>query len=24
VTDLVGTRFSQALTQADPEPPSNA
>ena len=24
VTDIVGTRFSQALTQADPEPPSNA
>ena len=24
VTDIVGTRFSQVLTQADPEPPSNA
>lgn len=24
VTGIVGTRFSQALTQADPEPPSNA
>jgi hypothetical protein len=24
VTDLVGTRFSQVLTQADPEPPNNA
>ena len=24
VTGIVGTRFSQVLTQADPEPPSNA
>lgn len=24
VTDIVGTRFAQVLTQADPEPPSNA
>ncbi|HEY6261825.1 MAG TPA: hypothetical protein VIW47_09535 [Nitrospiraceae bacterium] len=24
VTDIVGTRFSQVLTQADPESPSNA
>jgi hypothetical protein len=24
VTDIVGMRFSQVLTQADPEPPSNA
>ena len=24
VTSIVGTRFSQVLTQADPEPPSNA
>ena len=24
VTGLVGTRFSQVLTQADPEPPGNA
>lgn len=24
ITGIVGTRFSQVLTQADPEPPSNA
>ncbi|HEY7533130.1 MAG TPA: hypothetical protein VH681_10175 [Nitrospiraceae bacterium] len=24
VTGIVGTRFSQVLSQADPEPPSNA
>ncbi len=24
VTGIVGTRFSQVLTQADPDPPSNA
>ncbi len=24
VTGIVGTRFSQVLTQADPEPPGNA
>src|SRR5882672_6639648 len=24
VTGIVGTQFSQVLTQADPEPPSNA
>jgi len=24
VTGIVGTRFSQVLTQADPKPPSNA
>ena len=24
VTGIVGTRFSQVLTQADPQPPSNA
>lgn len=24
VTGIVGTRFSQVLAQADPEPPSNA
>jgi hypothetical protein len=24
VTDIVGTRFSQVLSQADPEPPGNA
>ena len=24
VTGIVGTRFSQVLTQADPEPPNNA
>ena len=24
VTGIVGARFSQVLTQADPEPPSNA
>jgi hypothetical protein len=24
VTGIVGTRFSQVLTEADPEPPSNA
>lgn len=24
VTSIVGARFSQVLTQADPEPPSNA
>jgi hypothetical protein len=24
VTGIVGTRFSQALTEADPEPSSNA
>ena len=24
VTGIVGTRFSQVLTQVDPEPPSNA
>ena len=24
VTDIVGSRFSQVLKQADPEPPSNA
>ena len=24
ITGIVGTRFSQVLSQADPEPPSNA